>query len=203
MIGEEDSPRRRIRRARGRSVGPAFCDSFLTNPAEGLVDCVDGGVSRRVDPSEPALRRQPSPFDGARRRWRAASSTSCRRELLTPFGLRTLSPQRSRLPRALRRWPRGARFGLSPGHRVALADRGLRDGLPPRQRGRTADRDRAIREQLIAPRDYLPARRTRPASRRSSTATRRTARAAVSPRPGASPSSSASPSPKRRGQPRE
>ena len=59
-----------------------------------------------------------------------------RERLLTPVGLRSLGPGRSRLQAALRRRPASARRGLSPGHRLGLADRPVHRRLAQGASGR-------------------------------------------------------------------
>ena len=84
--------------------------SPIPRPA-GSFDVVDvdhvAGARRPQHPAEPDLRGgRPAVPAARRRRRRAGSSSWSKRSLLTPLGLRTLAPRRSRLCAALSRRPR-------------------------------------------------------------------------------------------------
>ena len=68
-------------------------------------------------------------------------------ELLTPMGLRTLSRHDPALPRTLRRRRRRARYRVSSGHRVALADGSVHHGL---SEGQPAQRSREPAGRVLA-----------------------------------------------------
>ena len=102
-------------------------------------------------------------------RWRPVVERG-RARLLTPYGLRTLAPGRTRLPAALRGQPRGARRRLPPGPRVAVAASGpsstpgggctgtrsrrasvARAALLEHLRTRRGQRQRGLRRRAAAP----------------------------------------------------
>ena len=85
----------------------------------------------------------PSPLS---REQRAAVVDLARAELLTPRGLRTLSPRYLRYRGRFEGNPAGARRRLPPGHRLAVAARLLRRGVAAGQRRRTA----AVKKRLRA-----------------------------------------------------
>ena len=98
-----------------------------------------------IDPPEPDLRRQPAPQHACRPERARSVVEKVQEHLLTPYGLRSLAPERSAISRPLHRWSRGARRCVSPGNGVAVADgtvhyrlregeRRQRGGSPPGSR---------------------------------------------------------------------
>ena len=82
------------------------------------------GPRRCERAAEPDLRgRRPAVRARSTATWPRAVVATVERELVTPMGLRTLSPRRPRVSPAVRRRRRAARRRLSPGHGVALAHR--------------------------------------------------------------------------------
>ena len=81
-----------------------------------------------IDAAQPDPGRQPA-TQHASARTRPAVVEVVARELLTRYGLRTLSAQRPALYRPLRRRPARARYRLPPGHGVALADGAVSLGI--------------------------------------------------------------------------
>ena len=150
------------------------CTTWSTGPAETMPPSAEpaacGVAARR------AARR--------RRRRHAAVVDACARELLTPLGLRSLSPSDSALQAAPPRRAGRTRRRVPPGHCLAMADRAVR-------------RRRAPGRRLDATSCSAASRRTSATgvsdrSRRRPTAPRRTPPPAVLSRPGRSPRSYAS-----------
>ena len=118
-----------------------------------LFDLVDGdhGDDASLRPNQLFAIALPHPVL-AEDKWRPVLET-VEAKLLTPAGLRSLSPDDPNYQTALRRRPAGAGRGVSPGDRLAVADRPVRRRLAQSLSGRSG-RSPAVRRR--------PGRRRRP-----------------------------------------
>ena len=110
------------------------------------------------------------------------------RELLTPLGLRSLAPGEPGYRPHYGGGVLGARSRLSPGHRLAVADRAVRRGLAARARRHAGGEARGGRALPVAAARASRASPGSATSPRSPTPSRRTGRAAARSRPGRSAS---------------